>query len=202
MFCRKCGMQINDDSVFCQGCGQPVDLGNAEKKPKTYVIPSNPSYDTPITEQKQPEPKQPESPQPAPISEEAVDKLVKQVKTKNFFKGLVKGILIVVLIGALCGIGYLIYNNNASGGKGFSFSSIVSIFKNPINLENYDKIQEGMTYDEVVEIFGGKEGEVFTEANHGNDSATVYIWRADKTANCTVEFMNGKVFIKAQAGLK
>lgn len=30
MYCSKCGKQLNDDDVFCSGCGQPTGVNNGQ----------------------------------------------------------------------------------------------------------------------------------------------------------------------------
>ena len=75
--------------------------------------------------------------------------------------------------------------------------------KGKVNYENFEKIKSGMTYDEVVEIFG-KEGKIASEVDIGMEGyeTTLYYWY-DYTgiANCNITFQDGKVVAKAQAGL-
>lgn len=72
-----------------------------------------------------------------------------------------------------------------------------------VNYENFEKIKNGMTYEEVVEIFG-EEGKVISEVDVGMEeyATTMYYWY-DHTgiANCNVTIQGGKVVAKAQVGL-
>lgn len=73
-----------------------------------------------------------------------------------------------------------------------------------VNYENFEKIQNGMTYEQVVEIFG-KEGKVLSEVDVGiEEYATImYYWYDDTgIANCNVTIQGGKVVAKAQVGLQ
>ena len=42
MFCKKCGQQISDDSVFCQHCGAPVE--KPTQPVNTYSYAQNANY--------------------------------------------------------------------------------------------------------------------------------------------------------------
>lgn len=69
-------------------------------------------------------------------------------------------------------------------------------------LEKFNKIETGMTYQEVVDIMG-EEGTVSTESSYGSQTMQIYYWYASNgTSNTTVSFMNGKVSAKSQIGLK
>lgn len=76
--------------------------------------------------------------------------------------------------------------------------------KSGVTYENFEKIQTGMTYEQVVEIFG-KEGKVMSEVDMGMEeyATKMYYWY-DNTgiANCNVTIQGGKVIAKAQAGLR
>lgn len=72
---------------------------------------------------------------------------------------------------------------------------------NPVNYENYCKIQNGMSYSQVVDIFEGKEGELSSHTSSGGYSLTIYIWEGNGFSNATVGFENGKVISKFQIGL-
>lgn len=75
-----------------------------------------------------------------------------------------------------------------------------------ITLEEFNKIETGMTYKEVVDIIGG-EGTVQSETSiTGNDQykTTLYSWEGKGSlgANANVTFQGGKVVSKAQFGLE
>jgi Domain of Unknown Function with PDB structure (DUF3862) len=68
-----------------------------------------------------------------------------------------------------------------------------------MSLDEFNQIQNGMSYDQVVQIVGGP-GELVSEVG----SAQVYMWvgfSSSAGANANVTFYNGRVQGKAQAGL-
>ncbi len=76
--------------------------------------------------------------------------------------------------------------------------------KNKVTYENFEKIKTGMTYDQVVEIFG-EEGKIISDVDVGMDeyATTMYYWYDDTgIANCNVTIQGGKVIAKAQVGLQ
>ena len=48
MFCRYCGSQMEDDSVFCGKCGKKVGAQEVSSQPE----PSQPAADLPVTQRK------------------------------------------------------------------------------------------------------------------------------------------------------
>ena len=75
-----------------------------------------------------------------------------------------------------------------------------------ISLEEFNKIETGMTYDEVCEIVGG-EGTLGSsvDVGIGNEYKTeIYQWTGDGAigANANVTFQGGEVVSKAQVGLR
>ena len=77
-------------------------------------------------------------------------------------------------------------------------------YTNKITLEKFNKIEMGMSYEDVIEIIG-EEGIVISESNIMNDEkyqTTIYCWYAvDGVANTNVIFQGGKVISKTQIGL-
>jgi Domain of Unknown Function with PDB structure (DUF3862) len=68
-----------------------------------------------------------------------------------------------------------------------------------MSLDEFNQIQNGMSYDQVVQIVGGP-GELVSQVG----SAQVYMWVGSSSssgANANVTFYNGRVQGKAQAGL-
>ncbi|MCI5604962.1 MAG: serine/threonine protein kinase [Clostridia bacterium] len=65
-------------------------------------------------------------------------------------------------------------------------------------LEKYEKVQKGMTYDEVVEIMGSK-GKLDTEYGPEDGKISTYVWygNTDRTASAYVEFQRGAVTDKS-----
>lgn len=72
-----------------------------------------------------------------------------------------------------------------------------------ITMDEYNQIQTGMTYDEVVAIVGSP-GEVVSTSTVGGYTVTMVSWHGDaySGANANVTFSNGDVTAKAQVGLK
>lgn len=68
-----------------------------------------------------------------------------------------------------------------------------------ISKAEFEKIDEGMTYEEVVDIIGSK-GELISSSG----GAKMYSWKGNGTlgANANVTFLDGKVEGKAQTGLR
>lgn len=74
-----------------------------------------------------------------------------------------------------------------------------------ITLEKFNKIETGMSYEQVVQIIG-EEGTTLSESSITNDEkyhTIMYSWKAKNgIANANVTFQGGKVISKAQVGLK
>lgn len=69
-----------------------------------------------------------------------------------------------------------------------------------ITLENYEKIEMGMTLEEVTAILGEGTEEATTE--NGDIKITSYRWTNEDGSNIGIMFNNNKVETKAQAALK
>ena len=123
---------------------------------------------------------------------------------RNFFikHKVVTFILILAVLGAIVG---------ASGSENKSNSTVSSTTsgvtteqkQDRLNLEKFNKIETGMSYQDVVNIIG-EEGTVLSESEIGNIKSTIYSWYGEGSigANANVTFQNGKVVSKAQVGLK
>lgn len=72
-----------------------------------------------------------------------------------------------------------------------------------ITMAEFNQIQTGMTYDEVVAIVGSP-GEILSTSTVGGYTVTMVSWYGDaySGANANVTFSNGEVTAKAQFGLK
>lgn len=120
---------------------------------------------------------------------------------KNFFqKHIILTIILVLII--LGSIGAGLNTNNFTTTNTPSTSSTESSTK--INLEKFNQIQSGMTYEQVVEIIG-EEGTVMSNVDIGNEEyqTTMYYWYGeDGISNANVTIQGGKVVSKAQIGLK
>jgi hypothetical protein len=72
-----------------------------------------------------------------------------------------------------------------------------------INMENYSKLQTGMSYEEVVAILG-KTGEEVSSNDIAGYKNVMYKWSCDGSFGMDMNtmFQNGKLIQKAQFGLK
>lgn len=72
-----------------------------------------------------------------------------------------------------------------------------------ITMDEYNQIETGMSYDEVVDIIGSK-GELSTKSESNGYTIEIYTWYGNGTAgsNANVTFENGKATTKAQVGLQ
>lgn len=74
-----------------------------------------------------------------------------------------------------------------------------------ISKAEFDKLENGMTYEEVVAIIGG-EGEVMSEVGVKGDQfyTVMYTYEGEKGfgSNANFTFQDGKLQAKAQLGLK
>jgi len=70
----------------------------------------------------------------------------------------------------------------------------------PITLEKFNRVQKGMTVEQVDKIFG-VSGKVIAENTTNNSVGRVYSWKNPQGSNAIVEFKDGQVVAKAQAGL-
>jgi hypothetical protein len=69
-----------------------------------------------------------------------------------------------------------------------------------ITLEKFNRIQKGMTIEQVEKVFGAS-GKVIAENNSSNSVGQVYSWKNPQGSNAIIEFKDGQVVAKAQAGL-
>lgn len=68
------------------------------------------------------------------------------------------------------------------------------------NLNNFNKVSMGMTYNDVVKILGNYTSK--TSSNGENSSDVNYTWQNVDSSNISVMFENGKVINKSQASLE
>ena len=89
------------------------------------------------------------------------------------------------------------------------YISWVSMFSSSdpslMSLSEFNMLQDGMTYQEVVEIVGG-HGTILSELSIlGPEYHTaIYMWEGNGTlgANANVTFQGGRLIMKAQSGLR
>lgn len=89
------------------------------------------------------------------------------------------------------------------GGNKTEVSTSQSQNTTGVNMENYNKIQTGMSYEEVVSILG-KEGEEMSSNDIAGYKNIMYKWNGDSGfgANMNAMFQNGKLIQKAQFNLQ
>lgn len=90
--------------------------------------------------------------------------------------------------------------------SGSTSTTSTTVDKKPtITKAEFDKIENGMTYEEVSKIIGGP-GEVLSETGQKGDSlyTVMYMWEGEGStgANANFMFQGGKLQSKAQMGLK
>lgn len=69
-----------------------------------------------------------------------------------------------------------------------------------ITLEKFNQIQKGMTLKQVEEAIG-TSGKLIANSKVGDVVGQVYSWKNSQGSNAIIEFRNGEVAAKAQAGL-
>ena len=73
---------------------------------------------------------------------------------------------------------------------------------NKVTLEKFNKIETGMTYEQVVEIIG-EEGTLDSESDFMDYKTQIYHWYAkNHMSNAIITFSNNKVTSKTQTALK
>ena len=72
-----------------------------------------------------------------------------------------------------------------------------------ISKAEFDSIETGMTYEEVVTIIGG-EGELSSQVEIAGIDTKMYMWQGEGSfgANANATFQNNKLTSKAQFGLE
>lgn len=72
-----------------------------------------------------------------------------------------------------------------------------------VTMANFNKIESGMTYEQVVELLG-EEGTVLSQSDVAGFHTVMYTWNGEGGfgANMNAMFQNGKLVNKAQLGLK
>lgn len=117
----------------------------------------------------------------------------------NVLKGL--GIVFLLLVG---GCGFMVVVGVVAGGKA-AHDVQQQQQANTITLAQFNQIQNGMSYQQVVQIIG-RQGTVMSENNIDAGQFSVhtvmYTWEAGFMANMNAMFQNDKLMSKAQLGLK
>ena len=94
------------------------------------------------------------------------------------------------------------YGENSSDDDEKSRMASIYDEGNTITLEQYNKIKEGMTYQQVVDIVGS-EGSLTANSSAGGISIEMYTWVGDGSyAVAEIGFQNEKVVSMTQIGLE
>ena len=119
-------------------------------------------------------------------------------------------VIIILVIAAIGGAGANTSNVNTATSSNASTNAINTATSDiqteqenvKVTLQQYEQIQDGMTYDEVVSIFGGKETSS-SESEVAGIKSEIMTWNGNGTlAIVTIGFTNGEVSSKSQTGLE
>lgn len=129
-----------------------------------------------------------------------------ETKKKPIYKKWWFWVIIVVIIVAIATSQGTETNNVQQTSVNTDNSNATNTNDTKISLEEFNQIETGMSYEEVVEIVGG-EGTVLSESDitgDGQYKTTIYSWDGNGMlgANANVTFQGGKVISKAQFGLE
>ncbi|MCH5138205.1 DUF3862 domain-containing protein, partial [Clostridiaceae bacterium UIB06] len=72
--------------------------------------------------------------------------------------------------------------------------------KSDLTMDKYNKVQNGMSYDEIKAILG--EGELTSLSEIMGSDSSIYTWMGSGVSNMNVTFQEGKSISKSQLGLK
>ena len=124
--------------------------------------------------------------------------------TKNKIYAVFIGIVVFFFVFAMIMIGVTLLDNPNEFIKDTPADAIAS--EGSISLEEFNKIETGMTYEQVCNIIGGKGTlNSSVDLDMGDEYKTeMYSWTGDGTigANAIITFQGGKVMSKAQFGLQ
>lgn len=129
-----------------------------------------------------------------------------ETKKKPIYKKWWFWVIIVVIIVAIATSQGTGTNNVQQTSANTDNSNATNTNDAKISLEEFNQIETGMSYEEVVEIVGG-EGTVLSESDitgDGQYKTTIYSWDGNGMlgANANVTFQGDKVISKAQFGLE
>jgi hypothetical protein len=113
------------------------------------------------------------------------------------------GIVLVLFIGCI-GYAALELNremNRTDGSKATFRSELEDVAISGVTKANFDRIETGMSYPEVVSILG-KSGEELSRVELAGIVTVMYSWKKPlSVGNMNAMFQNGKLVSKAQFGL-
>lgn len=94
--------------------------------------------------------------------------------------------LLLVLVGAI--VASIAFSGSGGSGQVYSMSQ-------------FNRVQNGMTLDQVVDIMGDG-GTKSVDQEVAGYTGQIYTWQNPDGSNMIVQFQNGEVVTKAQAGLE
>ncbi len=87
----------------------------------------------------------------------------------------------------------------------FNVDDIIEVAQGPgsprVTLASYERVQIGMTYEEVAAVFGGP-GVRTAQIKVGGEWLEFYSWKDIGDGHATIVFKNGRVSEKNQNGLR
>lgn len=209
MYCRKCGQQITDDSLFCNYCGQsvnaravPVASENmlAEKKCRLC---GNTFYGKGST---------------CGVCDKRLEYSTTDIngfstlsnsssKANELPRNNSGGCAVAVVVGSVILLIFLgIVLVSGTLYKEIKESEVNSQYTdyndNKITLAEFNQIETGMSYEETCDIIGGS-GTVVSETNISGYHTVMISWygKGSSVANANVTIMNDAVIGKSQLGL-
>ncbi|MBD2188552.1 hypothetical protein [Pseudanabaena mucicola] len=91
-------------------------------------------------------------------------------------------------------------NGNSGADQLLNIDTEIPQEERLITLDKFNRIQKGMSIAQVEKIFG-VSGKVIAENSSGESIGRVYSWQNPEGSNAIIEFKDGQVVAKAQAGL-
>ena len=112
--------------------------------------------------------------------------------------------LLAVAMVAITGIGSLATSScsqHVASSTAAPEPSPTSTSRKGVTMANYDKLQTGMTYTEVVEILGSA-GKKLNADETAEPNTVTYMWGGDQVGNMRVRFRNDRLLEKSQYNLQ
>lgn len=123
---------------------------------------------------------------------------------KKSHKKLIITVIVIIVLVALIGSCASGADNKSDNSNSSSSTASQSTQQDKdstkIDADKFAKIENGMTYDEVVSIIGSEGSEQSTN-EIGGIKTTMYEWESDGWGVATITFQNGKVTNKTQFGV-
>ncbi|HKX26418.1 MAG TPA: DUF3862 domain-containing protein [Blastocatellia bacterium] len=111
------------------------------------------------------------------------------------------GFGLLVLAGVLCvGIGLLTTVACSQRTATTSAPSPSPVLRTGVTLQDFEKLQTGMSYQEVTEILGSPSKEIRRSETTAYTTVT-YLWGGDQAGSVKVVFQDDKLIEKSQYGL-